>query len=60
MFIILRLIRLYYDITLDDHCYYYATRWRYCLVFDYKYKRSHHSVDLTLCDEIIQKYGGII
>ena len=27
-------------------------------LFDYKYKRSHHSVDLTLCDEIIQKYGG--
>ena len=43
---------------MDDHCYYYATRWRYCLAFDYKYKRSHHSVDLTLCDEIIQKYGG--
>ena len=27
-------------------------------LFDYKYKRPHHSIDLTLCDAIIQKYGG--
>ena len=23
-------------------------------LFDYKYKRSHHSVDLTLCDELFK------
>ena len=27
-------------------------------LFDYKYKCPHHSIDLTLCDAIIQKYGG--